>query len=282
MTVWVTHSKENCNHSILNVFSVFTSRCLVAASTGGRFPSSGFPNCPLPQLPASHFSQLQLSTDSITTQVKFMLRPTVSRPVCFDIKPPSDTKDLIFIAQAVAGLLMWGALSDERTGLPFTIAAGPRQRSQSRVRVPRDSRPYFIVSDSRPPTWRARSPYLYLPGTGWPSYAPKHWVPFSQPPTTRWATKSQTYFTTGGLPPISSSWRQAPWGPRPEFFFPQLNSCSKSLCNILSDEKMGVSLMAGLRATTPRYIVPARTAQKTSLPLYVPSLPGKRLHKAVC
>jgi hypothetical protein len=23
---------------------------------------------------------------------------------------------------------MWGALSDERTGLPFTTAAGPRQR----------------------------------------------------------------------------------------------------------------------------------------------------------
>jgi hypothetical protein len=30
---------------------------------------------------------------------------------------------------------MWGALSDERTGLSFTIAAGPRQRSHFRVRV---------------------------------------------------------------------------------------------------------------------------------------------------
>jgi hypothetical protein len=35
--------------------------------------------------------------------------------------------------QTVAGLLMWGALSDERMGLLFTIAAGPRQRSQSGV-----------------------------------------------------------------------------------------------------------------------------------------------------
>jgi hypothetical protein len=43
----------------------------------------------------------------------------------------------------IAGLLMWGALSDERTGLSFTIAAGLRQRSHSRVRVPWDSRPYF-------------------------------------------------------------------------------------------------------------------------------------------
>jgi hypothetical protein len=31
---------------------------------------------------------------------------------------------------------MWGALSDERTGLPFTITAASRQRSHSWVRVP--------------------------------------------------------------------------------------------------------------------------------------------------
>jgi hypothetical protein len=43
---------------------------------------------------------------------------------------------------------MWGALSYERTGLSFTIAAGPRQSSNSWVRVPWDSRPYFTISDS--------------------------------------------------------------------------------------------------------------------------------------
>jgi hypothetical protein len=30
---------------------------------------------------------------------------------------------------------MWGALSDETTGLPFAVATGPRQRSHSRVKV---------------------------------------------------------------------------------------------------------------------------------------------------
>jgi hypothetical protein len=30
-------------------------------------------------------------------------------------------------------------------------------------------------------------------------------------------SQSLSYFTSGGLPPISSSWRQAPWDPRPEF-----------------------------------------------------------------
>jgi hypothetical protein len=44
----------------------------------------------------------------------------------------------LYYFQTVSGLLMWGALSDERTGLSFTIAAGPRQqqvilRSESRV-----------------------------------------------------------------------------------------------------------------------------------------------------
>jgi hypothetical protein len=40
---------------------------------------------------------------------------------------------------------MWGALSDERMGLPFTIAAGPRQRSHS-SRVTRD---HILLSQIR-------------------------------------------------------------------------------------------------------------------------------------
>jgi hypothetical protein len=48
--------------------SVFTSRCFVAASNGGRTPSSGFPNSPRPQLLASHFSKLRVSAVSATTQ----------------------------------------------------------------------------------------------------------------------------------------------------------------------------------------------------------------------
>jgi hypothetical protein len=41
----------------------------------------------------------------------------------------------IYYCQTVAGLLMWGAISDERTGLSFTIAPGPCQRIHFRVRV---------------------------------------------------------------------------------------------------------------------------------------------------
>jgi hypothetical protein len=50
-----------------------------------------------------------------------------------------------YYCQTVAGLWMWGALSDKRT-----IAAGPRQRGHSLVRVPSDLRLPF----SSPPTTR--------------------------------------------------------------------------------------------------------------------------------
>jgi hypothetical protein len=76
--------------------------------------------------------------------------------------PSGSLRPDLYYCQTVAGLLMWGALSDERTGLSVTIAAGPRQCSHSRVRVPWDSRPYFTVPDSI--------------------------LPFSSPSTTRRAT----------------------------------------------------------------------------------------------
>jgi hypothetical protein len=76
----------------------------------------------------------------------------VSRPACLGVKPPSEAQDQIFCTvKTVGGLLTWGALSDERTGLSFTTAAIPRQRSHSQVRVSRDPWPYFTVSDSRLP-----------------------------------------------------------------------------------------------------------------------------------
>jgi hypothetical protein len=65
---------------------------------------------------------------------------------------------------------MWGALSDERTGLSFTIAAGTRQGTHSRVRVPWDSRPHITLSDSRllfssPPTTRRATVEVFDPAS---------------------------------------------------------------------------------------------------------------------
>jgi hypothetical protein len=94
--------------------------------------------------------------------LSLMLRPTVSRPVCPGIKHPFGDNDQILITLRQLRVCWCRAFFDERTGLSFAIATGPRQRSHSRVRVPCDSRPYFTVSDSR--------------------------LPFSLPPTTRGAT----------------------------------------------------------------------------------------------
>jgi hypothetical protein len=48
-------------------------------------------------------------------------------------------------------------------GLSFTIAAGPRLRSHSHVRVPRESRPHFTVSDSRLAQPGGPGPRNYIP-----------------------------------------------------------------------------------------------------------------------
>jgi hypothetical protein len=37
---------------------------------------------------------------------------------------------------------------------------------------------FYSLRFETPTTWRARSPYLYPPGTGWPICTPKHWIPF--------------------------------------------------------------------------------------------------------
>jgi hypothetical protein len=65
---------------------------------------------------------------------------------------------LLLLLLTVVGLLTWGKISDERTGLSFTVAAGPRQRSNSRIRVSLDSWPYSIVSDSRLPNLEGQVP----------------------------------------------------------------------------------------------------------------------------
>jgi hypothetical protein len=96
--------------------------------------------------------------------LSLLLRPTVSRPVCLGAKHPSGAYDQIFITcVTVTVLFLWGALSDERSGLSFVCAAGPCQRSLSRVRIPWDLRPYFTVTHLRLPFRRL----LRLAGSRW-------------------------------------------------------------------------------------------------------------------
>jgi hypothetical protein len=176
---------NHCNYITHKVFSVFTTgRCLVGASTE-------FPNCPQPQLTAFHFSQPQLSTTQpqlkrVRVRASVMLRPTVNQPVCLGVKHSSAARGQVITAEQLR--VCW-------CGVPsLTIAVGPRQR-----RVPRALWPCFTVWFENPQIWRARSLYLYPPGTGWPSYTPD----------TQVKSQSQSHIATDGQS-ISRSWRRAP------------------------------------------------------------------------
>jgi hypothetical protein len=64
-------ARDNILHTSVHCH-VFIFRCLVAGSNGGRSPSSGFPKCSRPLLPASHSNRSQqLSLRSSLTMEGF-------------------------------------------------------------------------------------------------------------------------------------------------------------------------------------------------------------------
>jgi hypothetical protein len=83
---------------------------------------------------------------------------------------------------------MWGALSDERRAAIYNFCwtspaqsfLGPSPGGLVTI--------FYRLRFETPPTWRARSQYLHPPGTGWLTYTPRYWIPFSLLPTTRRAT----------------------------------------------------------------------------------------------
>jgi hypothetical protein len=162
----------------------------------------------------SDFSLFLISLSDLRLSLSLMLRPTVSRPVCLGIKYPFGAYDQIFITcVTIMVLFLWGVLSDERSGLSFVCAAGPCQRSLSRVRVPRDLRPYFTVSDLRLPSWDSDQ--------------------------SQSQSQSQRYITTDGQP-ASLSWKKAPiWGLRPDLDY-CLTVAGLLVWGALSDERTGV------------------------------------------
>jgi hypothetical protein len=98
-------------------------------------------------------SQLRLTVSHIThhSSESYVTTDGGSASLSWNNAPIWGLRPDFYYCETVGGLLIWGALSDERTGLSFTTAAGSLQRSHSSVRVPWDSRPYFTVSDSRLP-----------------------------------------------------------------------------------------------------------------------------------
>jgi hypothetical protein len=64
------------------------------------------------------------SVEGVESSLSVVMTDGQSVSVSWNKVPIWGLRPYFYCCQTVAGLLMWGALSDERTGLSFTVAAG--------------------------------------------------------------------------------------------------------------------------------------------------------------
>jgi hypothetical protein len=126
----------------------------------------------------------------VTAKVQVILQPTVSQSASLSW---CRIHDQIFITVGHFWSSCWGTPSLTRGRvcnllIQFAVTLWSKSRRTHDHILLSHLRPYVTLSYEAPLTWRARSPYLYPPGTGWSSYTPRHWVPFLSPLTTRRAT----------------------------------------------------------------------------------------------
>jgi hypothetical protein len=195
-------------------------------------------------------------------------------------------------------LLCWReTLFDERAGLSYTVTAGPRQRNNSCILVPRDLWPYFTVSDSRLPQPGGLGPRIYISQKeGGPVILSTNWVLFSSSPMIhRWRysnplprglsqlqnkvqSQRQSYIMTDGQS-VGLGWCQAPiWG-WPNFYYHQ-TVAGLLKWGALSDDRTGLyfTVAAGPRQRSLSGVRVPRDLWPSDLRLSQPRGPGSRIY----
>jgi hypothetical protein len=128
-------------------------------------------------------------SNTVDVKVKIMLRPTGSRPVFLGVKPYLRPKTKFLLLSGSCGFVNVGRplwREDESVIYnccwlsPAQSFSGPSTAGLMTI--------FYSLRFETTPTWRARSPYLYPPGTEWSTYTPRYWIPFPSPPTIRKAT----------------------------------------------------------------------------------------------
>jgi hypothetical protein len=140
-------------------------------------------------------------------KVEVMLRTTVIRQSSHGVKHPSGAQDQIFntvtqlrVCWSWAPSLTRGRVCSLHCWRPSPAQSysGPGPAGLMII--------FYCLRFETPPTWRARSPYLFPPGAGWPGYTHRHWVPFSSPLTTRRATVEVSEPASTGEPTIHGNY----------------------------------------------------------------------------
>jgi hypothetical protein len=152
-----------------------------------RFNMTPLPVCCSPN---SEAHSPLLSEINVRVRVRVTIRLAVHRQsVRLGAKPLETHDQQSFLTEPLQSWSLCNIITHERAGLSFTISAGPRQRSQSRVRVSWDY-DHILLSQIRDfPNLEGQVPVFISPANRLVQlYTPRHWVPFSSPPSTRWAT----------------------------------------------------------------------------------------------
>jgi hypothetical protein len=122
---------------------------------------------------------------------------------------------------------MWGALSDERTGLSFKIADATRWRSHSPVRVPLTDDHILLSQIRDSPNLEGQAPAFISPGNRVAQLYPQVLGFLSSPPTTRRALME----VFAGAPSLPSNYSSLcnPGGQYRNHRFQQLLCCCVSI-----------------------------------------------------